>query len=102
MSKKNYTKFSKPATKIVDANVVEVTEMNTQEMVEEYLVGVVTNCIKLNIREYPKTNATIVCDVDCLTEVEIDEKASTSDFYKVYLPSGVEGFCMKKYIALRP
>lgn len=38
--------------------------------------------------------------IDALTQVCVDLDASTEDFYKVRTSDGVEGFCMRKYIAL--
>jgi hypothetical protein len=32
----------------------------------------------------------------------IDEKESTEEFYKVCTAAGIEGFCMKKFIAIQP
>lgn len=85
-------------------------EVRNNEVVENLLVnepavseikGVVTDCLKLNVRKNPNSASNVVCAIDCLTEVVIDEIESTEDFYKIYTVSGVEGFCMKKYIALK-
>ena len=65
--------------------------------------GVVTDCLKLNVRSTPKSdpsNANVLGTIECLTGVLVDEAASTDDFYKVQTESGLEGFCMKKYIAV--
>lgn len=63
--------------------------------------GVVVNCLKLNVRREPKVNGEIITAIPALTEVVIDMDASSSDFYKVCAATGVEGFCMRKYIALK-
>lgn len=63
--------------------------------------GVVTDCRKLNIRKEPDPNADVISVIPVSTEVIIDVEASTDDFYKVCIAAGVEGFCMKKYIAIR-
>lgn len=68
------------------------------------IIGVVTDCLKLNVRSTPvndKTGGNVVTTIDCLTEVVVDEDASTDKFYKICTASGVEGFCMKEYIAIR-
>lgn len=65
--------------------------------------GVVTDCIKLNVRSTPEndpSNVNVLGTIECLTGVLIDEAASTDDFYKVQTESGLEGFCIKKYIAI--
>ncbi len=68
---------------------------------EDVKMGFVTNCKKLNIREEPRTDATIVCEVDYQTELMIDENESTEEFYKVFTAAGIEGFCMKNFITIQ-
>lgn len=48
----------------------------------------------------PDINADVAVVIDALTRVCVDLDASTEDFYKVRTSDGVEGFCMRKYIAL--
>jgi len=68
---------------------------------EEPVIGVVVNCTKLNVRQEPITTATVICTLVALDEVMIDEEASTDEFYKICTVSGIEGYCMKKYIVIR-
>ena len=78
----------------VETNVAEQTK----------IVGLVTNCLKLNIRSTPVNDTTgenIIATIDACTEVVIDEDASTDEFYKICTAFGVEGFCMKGYIAVQ-
>lgn len=70
--------------------------MNTENM----LTGIV-NCLRLRIFSEPNVESEIVCKVRYLTEVEIDTKASTEDFYKVYTAIGAEGFCQKDLIIIK-
>ena len=79
----------------------EVVEAVEVEEVPVEKIGIVTDCLKLNVRENPDPEAKVVCTIDALTEVMIDEDASTKDFYKVCTSAGAEGYCMKKYIAVR-
>lgn len=65
------------------------------------LSGVVTNCLRLNIRKEPESDAEILTILELLSNVVVDMTASTETFYKVRTEAGIEGFCMKKYIALR-
>lgn len=65
------------------------------------VTGVVTDCLKLNLRRRPREDADVVTVIPALTEVVIDMEASTDDFYKVCTASGIEGFCMRKYIVIR-
>ena len=62
--------------------------------------GVVTNCIKLNVRNKPEIGSTKICTIWSDTKVMIDLKESTDEWYKVYLSEGINGFCMKKYISI--
>ena len=62
--------------------------------------GIVTDCLYLNVRKLPDINADVAVVIDALTQVCVDLDASTEDFYKVRTSDGVEGFCMRKYIAL--
>lgn len=83
--------------------VVEPEE-KTEEAVEAepVVIGKVTDCIKLNVRR----GAVITADVREVIEegaiVEINEKRSTDDWYRVRTESGTEGFCMKEYITKLP
>lgn len=62
--------------------------------------GIVTDCLYLNVRKRPDINADVAVVIDALTQVVLDLDASTEDFYKVATSDGIEGFCMRKYIAL--
>jgi uncharacterized protein YgiM (DUF1202 family) len=73
----------------------------THDETEVIKIGLVANCKKLNVREKPTVEAPVVCEIVCQTEVMIDEKESTEEFYKVYTAAGIEGFCMKKFIAIQ-
>ena len=57
----------------------------------------------MKIRNTPKqdsTDSNVICTIPCLTKVMIDENESTANFYKVYMVSGIEGYCMKKFITI--
>lgn len=65
------------------------------------LVGVVTDCVKLNIRKDSDLNAEVLTTISALSKVDVYPSDSTKDFYKIRTATGIDGFCMKKYIALR-
>ena len=93
------------AEEIKDVNETEATEAveEIEEVVEEKvetLVGIVTGCKKLNVRKEPVITAEPVCVVAEESIVVIDQKLSTDEWYKVYTETGVEGFCMKKYVSV--
>ena len=125
---KNYTNYSNKsvnkevekeqvvAEETVEEQVVEAVEENTEEAVEtpveetteevveeasddEILdIGVVTDCLKLNVRKQPSKDAEVIKTIDALTEVVILKEVN--DFYEVALKTGESGYCMKKYIAI--
>lgn len=78
---------------------------NTESVVEvidatETKLGYVTECLLLNVRELPSTESKVLCVIECLTELLIDETFEHDEFFKVYLDTGLEGYCMKKFIAI--
>ena len=108
MSKKRYPRetfknVDEPKLEPVEEqiDVIEETPEEVPDEPRQITMGVVTNCTKLNVREAPSKDSSIICTIDCLTEVMIDDEASTDDFYKVCIASGTEGFCMKNFISIR-
>lgn len=84
----------------VKESVLEETEVVCEEKVP--VIGVVVNCQKLRVRSEASADAdNTIAVLDALSEVTVDEDASTEDFYKVCTAAGMEGFCMKKFIALK-
>lgn len=79
-------------------DVVTTPEVTPEE--PEMIFGAVTDCAKLNVRKAPNANAPIICTIPRNTEVEVFFEESTDEFYKVLTASGIEGFCMAKYIAI--
>lgn len=85
--------------------VTEETEDEEAEAVEKeseeadvIFVGTVINCGKLNLREKPSLQGKVICELNKGTELMVDRAESTDEWYKVYLESGLSGFCMKDYI----
>lgn len=80
---------------------VEIAEDTRVEEAVEEIIGVVTDCLRLNIRKEPDKDSEVAAIVNCLDEVKIDPETSTDEWYAVCTVAGIEGFCMKKYIAVR-
>lgn len=125
---KNYTNYSNKSVnkeveketvveETVEEQVVEAVEENTEEVVEATVeetkeevveeaaaddeilgIGVVTDCLILNVRKQPSKDAEVLKTIDALTEVIILKEVG--DFYEVALKTGESGYCMKKYIAI--
>lgn len=63
-------------------------------------IGVV-NCLRLHVYSKPSLDSDVVCKIRYLTEVMVDEGASTVDFYKIYTAIGAEGFCQKDLLTIK-
>lgn len=109
MAKHNYTQYSnKKKDEIVTADaVVEPVEMSPVDLVEEtvetvalpkIVEGVVVNCGKLNVRLYPGLTAPVVGILDVMSELEINVDESTGEWFKVCTATGIEGYCMRKFV----
>lgn len=120
MGKHNYSQYSnKNTTPAAEPEVAETEVIleNTApeiEVVEEAVAtpevkmepqpatktvtGKVANCTKLNVRANPSTTADVVCVLDVASEVTIDKKQSTKDWFKVVTNTGIEGYCMRKFV----
>lgn len=72
-----------------------------QPKVREPRTGVVVDCVKLNVRKSPATDATILAEIPAGIKVQIIDEESTKDFHHVYTATGIEGFCMKKFIEIK-
>lgn len=84
---------------LVDSTEI-AEDIRVKETVED-IIGVVTDCLKLNIRKEPDKDSDVVVVVNCLDELKIDPDNSTDDWYAVCTITGIEGFCMKKFVAVR-
>lgn len=100
----NYSKYSEPTA---TEEVVEIQNGVTEEEVDKpettidvVLTGIVANCGKLNVRATARIDADILDTLVVGTEVEINLDESTDEFYKVKVSSGIDGYCVKKYISV--
>lgn len=106
MSKKNYSKMYQTEEEQTTEAEVAVTETETIDetpVVEKKpnkAKGVVVGCTKLNVREQMNTNATILCTLPASSEVRVIVDENRDEWYHVFTETGIEGYCMKKYIQL--
>ena len=111
MSKTNYSKMSRKTEEVAEPVVGIDLATGPDVTVEEKIaipapqIGVVANCVKLNVRKKPNTTADVITTIDKGVEVEIDETFNNKDFYKVSAATTsvkfFSGFCMKKFIDLK-
>ena len=52
------------------------------------VIGVVTDCLKLIVREKPDLDSKILCSVKALSEVMIETDDTPSDWCHIYTESG--------------
>ena len=94
MSRKNYY-----VTEIDSEGNLELTDV-TEEIEESInsITGIVSDCKKLRVRNAPGLDSDAICEIEAGSIVEIDEVNSTEEFYKVCTETGIDGYCMKKFI----
>ena len=100
MSKKNYNK-----TETVEQveNPIEETPIETEPIEPakpEPIEGTV-GCEKLNVRSDATVDSEPVGVIARDSKVFIYEDESTEEFYKVCTATGLEGYCMKKFISVQ-
>ena len=64
------------------------------------LMGVVVNCMNLNIRKDPTKTSRSLGIIGSDTVVKISDDESVSGFYKVKTGDGISGDCMSEFIKL--
>lgn len=89
--------------KPIDEELEETKEI--EEVIEPAsapMFGVVTDCSRLNIREEPSIEAEVLCTVKENSELMISPDESTEEWLHVYTKAGLDGYCMKKFVAIKP
>lgn len=76
---------------------VEDTTVEEAELTEGFVIG----CSKLNVRAKADKDSEVLCVIESDAEVIVNLDETTMDFFKVCTSAGVEGYCMKKYIAVK-
>lgn len=79
---------------------VEVESIIDETHKPEPINGVVSDCDQLYVRSEASTDSEPLGVINCDTKVQIYESESTDDFYSVCTETGLEGFCMKKFISI--
>lgn len=65
------------------------------------VTGTVAGCTKLNVRSNPAVDADILAVVDNNTVVEIDPARSDNKWLKITTASGIDGYCMRKFVSAK-
>lgn len=88
----------------IEPVVETVTEPVVEPVVEptiEFATGVVVDCNSLNVRAMPDRKADVVSILMNGDEVQVNVTDSYDEWYHVFTATGLDGFCMKKYIAVK-
>ena len=99
----DYTKFSREEKKrhnVVRETVAKEPVPEKEPEAKKEIAGIVTNCVRLNVRKEPDFDADVLCTIDVSTNLIIDEEESTDEFYKICTSAGIEGYCVKTYITI--
>ena len=64
------------------------------------LMGIVVNCMNLNIRKNPTQSSRSLGIISSDTVVTVYKDESVSGFYKVKTGGGIIGYCMSEFIKL--
>lgn len=85
---------------VIEEPVAVTEEVPTPKKESKTVKGTVTNCAKLNVREQMNAKATVLCVLTASSKVDVIADEVHGEWYHVFTDSGVEGFCMKKYITI--
>lgn len=93
----NTVEVEEPAEEVIEVTVEPEPEV--EESKETF--GIVCDCNKLNVRKLPNKAAVVACEVTVGAKLQVDLDKSTLEWYSVRTASGVEGYCMKKFVAVK-
>lgn len=84
-------------------NIAQPKPQLVQETVEtrplpETVAGMVVGCAKLNVRTEASLFSDVICELNVQSEIEINVNKSTKDWFYICTATGVEGYCMRKYV----
>lgn len=100
------TNYNKISTETAVEEKMETVATPEEPVIEEapavkIVKGIVSGCLKLNVRKEAKKDAGVLAVIDVKTKVEVEPDNSTDKWYKVITKDGVEGYCMKEFITLK-
>ena len=97
MSRRNY--YTTEVDSEGNLELEDVTEEIEESInIVNSITGIVSDCKKLRVRNAPGLDSDVICEIEAGSIVEIDEVNSTEEFYKVCTETGIDGYCMKKFI----
>ena len=106
MSKKNYDKTEsvEQVETPIDETSIDETPIETEpveQLTESEPVEGTVGCEKLYVRSDATVDSEPVGIINRDSKVFVYEGESTEEFYKVCTATGLEGYCMKKFISVQ-
>lgn len=77
-----------------------IEEVAEEPKTDEFLDGIVHNCVKLNVRRNPSIDSDVIAVLNEQDQIKVKDVDTLGDWYFIQLPNGKEGFSMKKYVAV--
>lgn len=87
--------------RVDDAREEDVAQDEAVKETPRTIKGEVANCARLNVRKTRKLSAKVLTIIQKGDIVTVHTEDSTNEWLSVSTESGVDGFCMKKYIAVK-
>ena len=88
--------YKKENQVIEDVN--QENQVIDNEKIEETSKTGKVNCVALNVREQPNTETLSLAIVHKDMKLRIDIDSSTDEWFAVCTATGIEGYCVKKYV----
>lgn len=86
----------------IETNEIESNDISNETTNEDFKTGIVTGCRKLYVRKKADKESEPLCIINENEEVTvIFTETMLEDFYNVCTSTGIEGYCMKKYISVK-
>ena len=87
-----------PTAEAVTPVVNLVEETVETKPVSELVDGTVVGCAKLNVRSAPSITGDILAVISADSDVKIDVAKSNFEWFHVCTATGIEGYCMRKFV----
>jgi hypothetical protein len=82
----------------MDSAPVLVNETVETKPIPKTVEGMVVGCAKLNVRAEASLFSDVICTLNAQSEIEIDIEKSDRDWFYICTATGIEGYCMRKYV----
>lgn len=84
----------------IDTTIDDTAETPVEEGCK-FVIGTVSGCARLNVREEPDVYAEVICTIPVYSEVQVCQDHEFNDWFHVCTAAGQEGYCMKQFITIQ-